>query len=37
MDYIEHIQVQARNLSWVEQVENGKIQDPSLSYALWKL
>ena len=33
MDYTEHIQAQARNLSWAKKVESRKIQDPSLSYA----
>lgn len=36
MDYIENIQAQARNLLWAEQVENGKIQDPFLSYTSLK-
>ena len=33
MDYADCIQAQANNLTWAEQVENGEVQSPSLSYA----
>jgi len=36
MDYADCIQAQANNLTWAEQVENGEVQSPSLSYTSLK-
>ena len=33
IDYADHIQVQADNMTWTEQVENGEVQSSSLFYA----
>jgi len=36
IDYVEQVQAMSKNLTWAEQVENGKIESPSLSYVTVK-